>query len=256
MAAGDYFLNLGHLTGLSMSDVNGDDATPQMAPGTIAIVRDMLGPRILKYVKALATHTRGALVSKPGAVDGIEEVDDITAGSTTSATKTGRTAGDDTGKLCSCYDNADSAGAAPEGEFSIIRTNTASVMSMETDMPFSVALAVDDDLALIGTYQAEASADGDYAHAVQGVVVGVNGITDNQYGWVQCDGITKATLKSEALTKNGGLVADTSQLGAAASDGIELWCAIVLQDVKADQTAETGLVRLHLFQAAGTGGTP
>ena len=256
MASGDYFLNLGHLTGLGMSDVNGDDATPRMRAGTIAIVTDALGPRILKYVKALATHARGDLTSKPGGTQGIEEVDDITAGSTTSATKTGRTANDDAGKICSCYDNADSAGAAPEGEFSVIAGNTASVMTMEADLPFSVALAVDDDITLIGTYQAEASADGDYAHAVQGVVVGSAGITDNNYGWVQVDGITKAKLKSEALTFGGGLVADANVLGAAGSDGIELWCGITLQDVKADQTADTGIVRVHLFPPAGTGGTP
>lgn len=256
MASGDFFLNLGHITGLSMSDINGNDATPMMTPGTIAIVRDALGPRILKYVKAVAAVTRGQTVSKPGAIDGIEEVDDITAGSTTSATTTGRTASDDVGKLCSCYDNADSAGAAPEGEFSVIAANTATVLTMDADLPFSVALAVNDDLALIGTYQAELCADGDLAHAVHGVAVGDQGISDNSYGWVQMEGITKASLKSEALTKNGGLVADVGVLGAAASDGVELWCGIVLQDVKADQTADTGLVRLHLFQAAGTGGTP
>ena len=256
MAAGDYFLNLGHLTGLGMAGVDSDSATPLMAAGTVAIVRDRLGPRILKYIRAQAAFTRGQLVSKPGATDGTEEVDNITAGSVTSATTTGRTANNDQGKICVCYDNADSAGAAPEGEFSVIAGNTTTVLTMEPALPFSVALAVNDDLALIGTYQAEASAAGDFAHAVQGVVVGAQGIASGNYGWVQCEGITKATLKSEALTKNGGLVSDVSQLGVAGSNGIELWCGVVLHDVSADQAAETGVVRLQLFAAQGTGGTP
>ncbi len=256
MAAGDYFLSMGHILPTGERDVNANDQVAKARPGAITLVQDAHGFRVLKYVKALATVTRGSLVSKPGATDGIEEVDDITAGSTTSATTSGRTASDDVGKLCECYDNADSAGAAPEGEHSVIVANSATVLSMDQNLPFTVALAVNDDLALIGTYQAEASADGDFAHAVHGVVVGADGITDNYYGWVQIEGITKAKLKSEAMTKNGGLVADAGVLGVAASDGVELWCAVVLQDVKADQVADTGLVRLHLLVAAGTGGTP
>lgn len=256
MAAGDYFLNVGHLTSLGMSDINGDDATPRMNPGTIAIVRDALGPRILKYVKMQVAAARGSLVSYVGGTQAVEEVDNITAGTTTSATTSGRTAGNDAGKICSVYDNADAAGTAPEGEFSVIAGNTATVLTMEPDLPFSVALAINDDLALIGTWQGEASADGDFAHAVHGVAVGNAGITSGNYGWVQVEGYTKANLKSEAMTFGGGLVADTAMLGVAGSDGVELWCGIVMQDVKADQVADTGIVRLHLFVPAGTGGTP
>lgn len=248
------FLNLGTIIPVGMADLERDDASPYQRAGTLSLVVDAYGPRILQYVQnqSGSAFAKGELVKKVANT----AVNNITAGSTTSATTTGLTVGDHAGKLCYVLDNDDSAGAAPEGQVSIVAGNTATIITIEGDYAFGTALAANDDLVLISNWQATDAADGDIAINELGVVLAVDGVANNDYGWVQKEGYVVALLLSGAITAGDPVVADAAQIGAFGTDGQELWVGYALAAVSADQTAERGPVNLKLFSAAGPGTAP
>lgn len=256
-ATTDVVLKLGSITGLGMSSINADDADTVLTarPGTLRILVDAYGWRILQYVKNVSdsAYAMGELVTKVANT----AVNNITAGTVRQATTTGLTANDHDGRLCYVLDNDDDAGAAPEGETSVVRNNTATIIDVERDMPFSVALAANDDLVLISNWQSTDSADGNLAHNVLGVVVGNAGFSDNQFGWVQKEGYCPAVdALSGAITAGDPVVADVAQVGAFGTDGQELWVGIALAGVSADQDADILPVNLKLFTVAGPGTAP
>ena len=250
----DLVLNLASIHPVGLEDINGDSSIPRMRPGTISFVVDAFGPRVLQYVQnqSGSAVAMGQLLSKPANTS----VSNITAGSTTQATTTGLTAGNHNGSMCYVLDNDDDAGAAPEGEVSIIRNNSATLIDMEMDYPFSVALAVNDDLVMISTWQAADAADGDLAVNVLGVVLGNAGFSDNNFGWIQREGPVLADLVSGAITAGDPVVAGAATIGAFGSDGQELWVGYALATVSADQDADIGPVHLKLWTCAGTGTAP
>lgn len=258
-SSSNLFLNLGHLSGLGMSDLNRDDATPQMRPGTIAWVVDAFGPRLVKYVK----NVNGSAILKGEfmayAADGANvkttTISNITSGTTTSFVTSSLTAGRHEGMIAFVLDNDDSAGAAPESECSIVATNTATLVTLERDYPFSVALAANDDLELIATYQVEDSADGDEAWTCAGVVLGADGISNMQYGWIHVDGICPAIMQDSA-TEGDAAVADAASVGPFGTDGHELWVGHCLVATSTDEVLLQAPVQFKLWAAENSGGTP
>src|SRR3972149_6312240 len=160
----DLVFRLSSITGLGMRDINGNDAEPQGGPGAISIV---------------------------------------TPGTTSSAVPTGLTASRHQGGLCYVLDNADSAGDAPETEISPIAGNTTTAITLDADYPLTVALAANDDLELISTWQIEDSADGDEAWTVAGVVLGNQGLTNLYYGWIQVEGPVRADVTATTTIAEG-----------------------------------------------------
>ena len=253
----DLVLRMGSITGLSMADINSDAAeTATVArPGTLSIVVDAYGYRIFQYVKNVSdsAYAMGELVTKTANT----AVNNQTGTVTTSATTTGLTANDHIGRLAYVLDDAGAAGAAPEGETTVVADNTATVISFDPKMPLSVALASGDDLVLISNWQSTDSADGDLAHNVLGVVVGNAGFSDNQYGWVQKEGYCpNADTTGGAITAGDPIVANTAQVGQFGSDGQELWVGIALATGSSDQAAAILPVNLKLFTTAGPGTAP
>lgn len=253
----DLVLRMGSITGLSYADINSTSAETATAarPGTLAIVVDAYGYRILQYVKNVSNsaYAMGELVSKVANT----AVTNQTGTTTTSATTTGLTANDHIGRLVYVLDNDDSAGAAPEGETTVIADNTTTLITFDAKMALSVALASGDDLTMISNWQSTDSADGDLAHNVLGVVIGNAGFNDNEYGWVQKEGYCPSVdTLSGAITAGDPVVADVAQVGAFGSDGQELWVGIALAGVSADQTADIGPMNLKLFTCAGPGTSP
>jgi len=249
----DLVLNVGSISGLGQAGVNSDDATPAARPGTIRIIVDAFGPRIIKYCKFLAAASMGDLASKVANVS----VSNITSGSTTSAVTTGLTANAHDGKIAYVLDNDDSAGAAPEGEMAIVGANTTTTISLDRSRPLSVALAANDDLVLISNWQAEDAADGDLGVDVLGVVLGNAGVTADRYGWLQQEGYVQANLKaSTGLTAGDPVVADTAKVGSFGSDGQELWIGYALATVTSDIVSDIAPVCLKLFTVGGPGTAP
>lgn len=254
-ATTDIVLRLGSITGLGMEAVNGDAVTPRMRPGTIHLGVDAYGYRIFQYVRNVSNSAfaMGELVSKIANT----AVNNQTGTVTTSATTTGLTADDHIGRLVYVLDDAGAAGAAPEGETTVVSGNSATLITFDPQLPLSAALASGDDLVMISNWQATDSADGDLAHNVLGVVIGNQGFSDNQYGWVQKEGYCPGTdYLSGAITAGDPIVADVAQAGAFGTDGQELWIGIALAGVSADQVADTGPANLKLFTCAGPGTSP
>lgn len=258
-STGNIFLNLGHLSGLGMSDFNRDDAVPQMRPGTIAWVVDAFGPRLVKYVK----NVSGSVIAKGEfmayASDGANvKTTTITAsaGSTTTAiVTTGLTAGRHEGMIAWVLDDAGAAGAAPESESSIVASNTDVLVTLERDYAYTAALDASDTVELIATYQVEDAADGDEAWTCAGVVLPAAGISNMQYGWIHVDGICPAIMQDSA-TEGDAAVAAAASVGPFGSDGHELWVGHCLTATSTDEVLLQAPVQFKLWAAENSGGTP
>jgi hypothetical protein len=259
MAAGDYVLRLGNITSLSMSDINGDDATPQSRPGTITFINNVWGYAILKYVRAVAAVTQGGLLSRYGltTTQGNTIVSNITSGTTTTATKSAAWAANaEVGAIFYVQDNDDAAGAAPEGEMSIVAANTANVLTLDSRLPMSVALAANDDVTTIATYQMKLSQDGDLNQVVQGIAIGKNGISAGQYGWIQMEGYGKARAKASTTTIQDPIVADVGVVGPFGTDGQELHIGQCVGTFTSDNAATTMPVNMKCFTPASSATAP
>lgn len=258
-SSSNLYLNLGHLSGMGMSDLSRDDATPYMRPGTIAWVVDAFGPRIVKYVKNVSGSAilKGEFMAyaSDGANVKTTTVSNITSGTTTSFVTSGLTAGRHEGMIAFVLDTAAVAGAAPESESSIVAANTATLVTLEKDYAFSAALAANDDIELIATYQVEDAADGDEAWTCAGVVLGADGISNMQYGWLHVDGITPANTIDSA-TEGDAAVADAAAVGPFGSDGHELWVGHFLVATSTDEALLQAPVQFKLWAAEASGGTP
>jgi hypothetical protein len=154
------------------------------------------------------------------------------------------------------HDDAGAAGAAPEGEMSIVSANSTTLITLDPRLPLTTALAVNDDVSIISTYQCEAAADGDLNNIVMGVVIGANGITSGNYGWVQMEGVTKAKATTNAITTQNPVVTGTSCIDAFGTDGQELWVGTSLATYSSDNAATTLPVRLSLFSLSAIGTAP
>ncbi|HSE57600.1 MAG TPA: hypothetical protein VLA99_02770 [Nitrospiraceae bacterium] len=252
------YFRLGHLSGLGMAEINSDSATPLAKEGTVAFVTDAFGPRILKYCKALNATAKGELMAycSDGANVISTSVANITSGTTTSAVTSGLTADRHNGMICFVLDNADSAGAAPEGEMGIVADNTATAITLDPAYPLSTALAVNDDLELIATYQVEDAADGDEAWTVAGIVLGKDGISASQYGWVQQFGVTPALHTTNAIAEGDPVVAGAAVVDAFGTDGQELWVGTALSSCSTDEVLKHLPIKITVWASAGPGGSP
>jgi hypothetical protein len=254
----DLFLNLGHLSGLGMADFNRDDVKPYQRPGTIAWVVDAFGPRIVKYIKNVSGSiiAKGELMSyaSDGANVKSTSVTNITSGTTTSFVTSGLTANRHNGMIAYVLDVAAVAGAAPEGESSIVASNTTTNVTLESDYAYSSTLAVNDDIELIATYQVEDAAGADEAWTVAGVVLAKDGVSDGNYGWIQVEGVTPALSASSAV-EGDPLEAGTATF-TPLTGGHELWCGIALSALSTDEALKQIPVHVKLFSTENTGGTP
>lgn len=253
------FLHLGHIQGLGSDDLNGDHSTPKVRPGQYSFVVDAFGPRVFMYGR----NTSGSIIAQGELMRRLADVavSNITSGTTTSATKAASwTANKHLGEMLYVQDNDDSAGAAPEGEVSIIGpNNTAATCNVDPLYPFSVALAANDDLDTISPgWHFEDSAAADKAQEVKGVVTALNGVTDLYYGWVQCYGICpKALLKaSTGFTDRAALIADTKAVAPDANGGWELVIGHSLGTVSSDIVNDYAPIFINVFGPTLNAGTP
>ena len=209
------YINLRQLTPVAGGDVERVGPLPSDLPaGQDVWLMSDLGLGIFTCIanRSGSAYVQGALVSSVGNTLGKTAVTDITAGSRVHAETTGLTADAHIGAICYVVDDAGNGGAAPEGETTIIKRNTAT--RLEFKEPLTTALAVNDDLTLRGTYNSEAAAAGDLNTTVLGVVVPENGIPAANYGWVQKFGPNSRVLgkASTAITVDKPLIADAGRV--------------------------------------------
>lgn len=254
------FLNIGNLVGMGNADIHENSADPQFKGGALSFISDALGPRILKYVKNVRGANSAVAELVELAADGANvlstSITNITAGSTTSATTSSLTAGRHQGMICYVLDNADSAGTAPEGEVSVVANNSATVITMEADYPYSVALAVNDDLELIATYQVETTAANAEAWTCPGFIAGKDGIDNNNWGWLIQEGFVLAKPTAANVGEGDPVEAAANGSIVTVAQGHEEWVGIALAAMTNDSVALRCPILAKLFTYENSGGTP
>ena len=223
MAANDTLFREGGLLPVAHFDlVQTESSTqgPRTQIGQIAWMRDGFGKmRLFTYRKNVSgsAFAAGELTSR------LREVESNQTGTTTTgATGTWNAADDHIGALFIVHDDTGGAGGAPEGEATVVASNTATVVTFEGDLPLSVALASGDDVTLYSPNVIDA-ADGDFHFTVCGVAMAA--VADNGFGWFQFQGVhPRVQHKStDAVTAGNPVVADTAAVGAHGTDVANLW---------------------------------
>ena len=138
------FANVQSLSGIGGSDLNADEAhgSTSQAGGRIVFVSDAFGFRVFRFSRTQQSGgmSKGELSSRVADVTGTVTV---VAGELNDATHladtTNFTADNEVGKLCVITDDNGGAGAAPEGEVTIITANTTTQLTMDPRYPFSAA---------------------------------------------------------------------------------------------------------------------
>jgi hypothetical protein len=237
---------IGNLLVVGGTEVNKVYQTKDFPTNIQALMLDKLGHRFFSFVHNRDTvdFIQGELVSKVGDANGLTAVANILSGSTVLAVTTGLTAGAHDGAIMFVLDNADAAGAAPEGEYCPIKRNTATRIELDTseNAGLTTALAVNDDLQLLATYGIEAAAAGDFANTVMGIVVAPDGLPIGKYGFTQCKGHCRGLmLASTALGVGVQIIAATKRFtitGAASAHRLMIGGALVTisSDIVSDMT--------------------
>lgn len=188
--------------------------------GQIAWSADKFGRlRLFTFRKNISgsAFAIGDLVSRSREVESNQ-----TGTATTSATGSFSGADEHIGSLLIVHDDAGGAGGAPEGEATVVASNTATVVTFEGALPLSTALAANDDLTLISPKVIDA-ADGDFNFVVCGVAMSAT--PDDDWGWFQFQGLHPRVQHktTDAVTAGNPVVADAAAVGAHGSDVANLW---------------------------------
>jgi len=207
--------NMSNMVALGYADLNADDVSPRTQPGQIGWFVDQSGVKYLRYIK----NVRGSAFVLGDVVRRVADITvaSITSGTTTSITKTaGFTANANVGKLV-VYETASVAGAAPEGETGFITANTADVLSLDATYPLSATPVATSSIRVYAPWHGDITAGIVAARDVLGCVIGANGISNGQYGWVLFQGLHLLTKVTAAGIATG--VAVVTGAGAVATLG-------------------------------------
>lgn len=221
--------NVGTIIPMGVSDIEADDAqdaagrpTTGTAKGQLSLLRDDFGARIFRYMHNMngAVTLVGGLYSRAADVS----IASIDAGSTTLLIKkaAGFTANALIGRAMYYKTNATTAGAAPEGETAIIASNTAGQLVLNANRPLTATPNAADAVVVYSLFDFIASASGNLVQDVFGIALARNGISNGNWGVVQCYGYCpdakfKATT---ALAAGKALKADTEQVSASSTTAV------------------------------------
>lgn len=235
---------------IGMGDLNTNSATPRgLNPGASVWTHTPWGLLLVRYVQNRdVAVVKGALMSAVGDVNGKTQITSSGAAAvntTTKITTSGLTASAHVGGGAYILNNTTGTGTAPEGEDSIVVSNSTTEVIIDARHPYSATTVSGDTINLYGTYNSQLSADGDQAFAVQGVVMGKDGITAGNFGFVARNGYVPNTLlkAATALTQSDALVADAGRVGPAAGSAdvalLQIGTAphVVNDDIVTDKTS-------------------
>jgi len=230
------FANAQSLMSIGGSDLNADDLTPNQAPGRIAMIVDAFGFRIFKYQRTQQSGgmSKGELSTRVADVTGTVTATSPEVNDTTHLADTSNfTADNEVGKLCVITDDNGGAGAAPEGEVTIVTANTITQLTMDNSYPFSAAPAISDTYTNLAMNLHDNSADGDLAIDVYGLVMADR--SADRWGWVQVYGMNPGALyTTAAVTGRDPVVADAASLLDWGTDSESLWVGYCPVAVGAD----------------------
>jgi hypothetical protein len=222
MAANDFlFREAGILpvAHLDLIQVESSTQGPRTELGSVAWFRDKFGYlRMATYRKNIS----GSAFAASDLVSRKRETETNQTGTATTSLTGAFTANDYVDGIIIIHDDAGAAGGAPEGEATVVASNTATVATFHTDLPLSVALAANDDATMISLHVIDA-ADGDLNITVCGVAMGA--AADGGFGWFQFQGFHPRVQHktTDAVTAGNPVVADAAAVGAHGTDVANLW---------------------------------
>ena len=194
-------LSLGYLVPVGKYDLSADDLqnNKQQKEGSYGFMIDAFGPKLFRYGQNRegAAFSQGTWAARVGDSAGSTIVT-ACVGTTTSMTATSLislTASQHVGSWLYIRVNNDSAGAIPEGQVSVVVSNTSVRINVDPGRPFTTPLALSDVGELIGNWNLT-DATQDIAFTVFGCCVGDNGVADNNFGWFQTWGYDPLCLYS------------------------------------------------------------
>lgn len=155
------------------------------------------------------------LVSRPPNTAGLV----ATGGSVYTITDAGLVADELTHALITVTADAGGGTAAPENESAYVPKNTATLLHLQPDL--SAAIVNLDQYDVYFPYNIEASAAGDEASEVQGIVVSPSNIEDNYWGWVAFQGRIWGETEG-ALTVDKAIIAATGEVAVSNSSPFNL----------------------------------
>jgi len=246
----------------------GDDVTKtyttanvckKYTPGCYAHTFDPLwGYRVFKLVKNLsgATIAKGDLMSYVAAAS----IGTVTSGTTTSITSSSMTANDLEWQMVTVADDAGAAGAAPEGESSLVIGNTTTHVELHPDYAFSAAVGASDSVYVVYINGVEDSTADDERGFGQGYI-GVAGVAygaaaDNEWFWILQKGWCTAK-NTDALVATYYLIAGEALIqdaGSAGAQELNIGSVAVAQFAGAESSFAT--VYINVLDTLISTGTP
>ena len=253
----DHSYGFALLTPVGVGDLNRDASVPTgFDPGQAFFARSPWGIRMYKSVqnRHTALVVKGALLRAYGGNTGYTQI--TTSGAAAANTKlkattSGLTAGVYQGAGFYVQNSVAGAGVAPEGEDAVVAGNSTTEVFIEPGMPLTAVVTPGDFINLHSVYAGEVAAVGDLAYAVLGVVVGANGISVGNYGFVAVHGYTPNTLVKAATAMGLGepIIADVGRVASAAVAGTaaaNLHLGTFRHAVQADSVSDKTSVLLTL----------
>lgn len=242
-------LQLGYLTPVGKSDLNQEYVDAPARGGSYGIFIDAFGPKIFRLFQNVddASFIQGQLLTRNGDNEG-RTVATASTGTTTSFTVTGLTTfaiSEHVGAWLYVRDNNNVAGGAPEGEISIVTSNTTARIGVDSSRPFTTALAASDILDIVGNWNVELSTNDDQAMACFGFVAAENGITTGRWGFAQTWGLVPFAFYGSATvsTANEPLVAASISGAckpASAATNMSLYIGVAPFVVQSDRASSGG----------------
>ena len=153
----------------------------------------------------------------------------VTAGTVNSITTSGLTANEYQYDHIICTLDNPSGGAAPEGEDSYIVSHSATLITLDPDLPFTAAVAASDTFNIYTRCHVIAIASGDEQAEFAGVIQAAS-LLDNYWGWVQVTGLCPyvALPATTAIANLSAMIAGTATLTISSSSAVNLLCAIFM----------------------------
>lgn len=228
--ANDLVSHLGHIVPIGYADAQSDHGTDSVGrpnssyrKGQLMMSMDDFGPRIFRYMH----NTIGAVTKAGGLYSRAADVAvaSIDASTTLLIKKAaGYTASALIGWVANYITNNTSPGTAPEGESGIVVSNTAGVATLDSSRPLSATPNAADAVTFRSLFDFIAAASADKNHAVMGIAVATNGISDKNWGVLQQFGFCPdAKCKSNsALTTAVAIIAHTEQVTVSSTSADDL----------------------------------
>lgn len=252
------------LAPVGVGDLNGDFSTAKgFTPGQTFFAQSPWGMRTYMLVqnRHTAVVVKGALLRGLGGNNGYTQVTTSGAAGVNTkikATTSGLTANNFQG--CGFYvqNSLGGAGTAPENEDGVVAGNSTTEIYLEPGHPLSATLTPGDTINVHSVYTAELSAANDLTYAVLGVVVGKDGISPSNFGFVARNGYTPNVLikAGTGLNLSDALIADVGRagpaLGSTAAANMQIGTARHAKQSDAASTRTSVILALGLGFNPGT----